>query len=99
MRGKVVPTRSKLTAALFVLLAAFAGARVIAAYLGAGADRLGFFDGIRGFADHVAAFGRAWSTGGFGRIGARGRAPKCAGGLERGLLRGVAQKIFKSHQT
>jgi hypothetical protein len=50
---------------MFILLAAVAGAGVVAADFGTGADGTGFFDGGGGFADDVAALGLA--------VAARGR--------------------------
>src|ERR1035437_9750500 len=80
-----------LPAALFVFLAAAAGAWVVAADFRAGADGLGLglaFHRLRGFADHVAGFGLSAAGSGAG-------AAERAGVLVQGLLRRVAEKIFK----
>src|SRR5579885_2871829 len=86
------PNAGSFAAAVFVFLAAAAGAGVVAADLGAGADGPVFFFLLRRrrFADDVSAVGRRSRTGTGG-----GRSAKGAGGLVQGLLGHVAQKIFE----
>src|ERR1035437_8118044 len=84
-----------LPAAVFVFLAAAAGAWAVAADFRAGADGVGLglgFHRLRGFADHVAGFGLSAAGSGAG-------AAERAGVLVQGLLRRVAEKIFKRHQA
>src|SRR5439155_20640294 len=83
---------------MLVLLAAFTRAGIIATDLWAGANGPGFFHRGRGFADDVAALGRA-ASGLRLVVGAGSSSTEGARGLVHGLLRHAAQKILEGHQA
>ena len=90
--GKNLRKTLKFTAALFVLLAAAAGARIVAADLGPGADGFGLGQHLAGFADHVAGAGSALG-------GAGGGAAKGAGGLMDRPPGDVAEELVEGHHA
>src|SRR5437867_1269474 len=90
--------RLLLPATMFVLLPALAGAGVVAANLGPGADWPGFFYGRRRFTDNVAALRRP-SLGLRLARGRSGASTEGAGGLMHRLLRHAAEEILERHQA